>query len=151
MENTKVKILVCYHKPDVLVKDDVFTPIHVGRALARQRAKEGDKNFEWMLENTIGDDTGDNISNKNMSFNELTAVYWAWKNYDKLGNPDYIGLCHYRRYFLFRKSKEVVEEIREIGDKFFEGSIGYHMRSGAHYFSREDWLRLIDFIHSKTK
>ena len=39
----------------------------------------------------------------------------------------------------------------EVGDKFFEGSIGYHMRSGAHYFSREDWLRLIDFIHSKTK
>jgi hypothetical protein len=39
----------------------------------------------------------------------------------------------------------------EIGDKFFEGSIGYHMRSGAHYFSREDWLRLIEFIHTKTK
>lgn len=29
----------------------------------------------------------------------MTALYWAWKNYDKLGNPDYIGLMHYRRYF----------------------------------------------------
>ena len=145
MKNSKVKILVCYHKPDVLVKDDVFTPIHVGRALARQRAKEGDKNFEWMLENTIGDDTGDNISNKNMSFNELTAVYWVWKNYDKLGNPDYIGLCHYRRYFLFRKSKEVVEEIREIGDKFFD-YINYNKDTMNHLFDDCDYIAHIGHV-----
>ena len=36
---------------------------------------------------------------KNRNINELTALYWAWKNYDKLGNPDYIGLMHYRRQF----------------------------------------------------
>ena len=34
----------------------------------------------------------------------------------------------------------------EPGDVFFEGRIGYHMRRGAHYFSREDWLRLIAFV-----
>lgn len=43
--------------------------------------------------------TGDNISNKNNSFCELTVLYWAWKNI-KILYPaiEYIGLCHYRRY-----------------------------------------------------
>ena len=34
----------------------------------------------------------------------------------------------------------------QIDDCFFEGDIGYHMRKGLHYFSREDWQRLMQFI-----
>lgn len=49
----------------------------------------------------LGDDTGDNISEKRNSFCELTVQYWAWKNVE----ADYYGLCHYRRYQSF--SKEV--------------------------------------------
>ena len=37
-----------------------------------------------------------------------------------------------------------------IGDVFFDGAIGYHLRAGKHYFSREDWLKLMDFINRKT-
>lgn len=112
-----VKILICYHKPDVLLKDNILTPIHVGRALARQRGET--EEFRWMCENMIGDDTGDNISAKNASYNELTALYWAWKNYSALGSPDYIGLMHYRRHFIFRKSDRVVEEVDGIDDTYF--------------------------------
>ncbi|HFP7753851.1 TPA: DUF4422 domain-containing protein [Campylobacter jejuni] len=100
----KVKILVGYHKPAVLLKDDILTPIHLGRALATQASKDGEmskEDFEWMCENMIGDDTGDNISHLNRYFCELTGIYWAWKNYDQLGNPDYIGFYHYRRHLIF--------------------------------------------------
>lgn len=45
----------------------------------------------------LGDDTGDNISEKRMSFNEFTVMYWAWKNVE----ADYYGLCHYRRFLSF--------------------------------------------------
>ena len=99
-----VKILVGYHKPAVLLKSDVLVPIHLGRALATKASKDGvmsQEDYQWMLDNMIGDNTGDNISHLNREFCELTAIYWAWKNYDKLGNPDYIGFMHYRRHCSF--------------------------------------------------
>ncbi|EBF5853432.1 DUF4422 domain-containing protein, partial [Campylobacter jejuni] len=103
-QNPSIKILVGYHKPAELLKDDILTPIHLGRALATEASKDGEmskEEFEWMCENMMGDDTGDNISYLNRYLNELTGIYWAWKNYDKLGNPDYIGFMHYRRHFIF--------------------------------------------------
>ena len=43
----------------------------------------------------LGDHTGDNISALNLYINEITALYWFWKN----TNHSVIGLCHYRRFF----------------------------------------------------
>lgn len=100
-----IKLLVCYHKPDMLLKDEIMTPIHVGRAAAKQNMKPDAPDLKWLTENMIGDDTGENISLRNGTYNELTALYWAWKNYDKLGNPDYIGLMHYRRHFVLDEGK----------------------------------------------
>ncbi|EAQ58275.1 putative glycosyl transferase [Campylobacter jejuni subsp. jejuni 260.94] len=76
----------------------------VGKKIFLSNSKDGfvDKRyFYWMNENTIGDDTGDNISDKNRFINEFSAIYWAWKNYNQLENPDYIGFMHYRRLFYF--------------------------------------------------
>lgn len=99
------KILVAYHKLDLLIKDEVYTPIHVGRAIFQQKSKDGvisSVDAQALLSSMIGDDTGENISEDNRFFNEMTALYWAWKNYDMLGNPDFIGLSHYRRCFAFK-------------------------------------------------
>lgn len=80
------KILVCCHKPDDFKNDEVYMPIHVGKANSK---------YDLGIQ---GDDTGDNISKENPHFCELTGLYWAWKNMQPV---DYIGLCHYRRYFNF--------------------------------------------------
>ena len=77
-----IKILVATHKPYWMPEDKVYVPIHMG--------SEGKTDIGF-----IGDNTGENISNKNANYCELTGLYWAWKNLQ----ADYIGLCHYRRYF----------------------------------------------------
>lgn len=120
-----VKLLICYHKPATLFKDEIFTPIHVGRANARKKAAPGDKNYKWMLDNMIGDDTGENISDRNGCYNEMTSLYWAWKNYDKLGNPDYIGLMHYRRHFVFREDEKIVYNIENFDEESYLREINY--------------------------
>lgn len=77
-----IKVLVATHKKYKMPEEKIYMPIHVG--------KEGKPDLGY-----IGDNTGDNISIKNPNYCELTALYWAFKNL----KCDYIGLCHYRRYF----------------------------------------------------
>lgn len=87
----KIKILVAYHSDnDIIIRSDIFQPIQVGSAISAKK-----------IEGIFHDDDGENISHLNRSFCELTAIYWAWKNLDKLDNPDYVGLFHYRRHFAF--------------------------------------------------
>lgn len=37
----------------------------------------------------------------------------------------------------------------EVGERFFSGDIGYHLRCGLHYLGREDWQKFIEFVKSK--
>ncbi|MCR5453006.1 MAG: DUF4422 domain-containing protein [Lachnospiraceae bacterium] len=76
-------IFVMTHKAFQPPEDPVYKPLQVGRATGE------DLGF-------LGDDTGDNISEYNCYFGELTGLYWIWKNYKGREN---IGICHYRRYF----------------------------------------------------
>lgn len=99
-KKSELKIITFYHNRAKLIKDDHYLPIHVGRAISNKKNKDGkisNKELEWLKKNMIGDDTGENISYLNNKLCELTGIYWAWKNYEKIGNPDYIGFQQYRR------------------------------------------------------
>lgn len=120
-----IKLLICYHKPSPLLKDEILTPIHVGRANAKKRMDHDSENYKWLMDNLIGDDTGENISDKNDYYNEMTAIYWAWKNYDKLGNPDYIGLMHYRRHFVLNENSLDVFNVRNFNEDTYFDEINY--------------------------
>lgn len=80
----------------------------------RDKVLNGDYNiYDWVLPIQVGaaltdkrvcgltDDTGDNISEKNVNYCELTALYWIWKNELLHENGQsgckYYGLYQYRR------------------------------------------------------
>lgn len=46
----------------------------------------------------------------------------------------------------FEKGFAYPDRPAEIGEEFFAGDIGYHLRRGSHYLGREDWQKLIKFI-----
>lgn len=94
-DNTKINIYVVCHKEAYVPESECFKAIQVGAANAPLK-------FNGML----SDNTGKNISEKNRSYCELTAQYWAWKNED----ADYYGFFHYRRYFSFASDQNYAED-----------------------------------------
>ncbi|MCQ2913952.1 MAG: DUF4422 domain-containing protein [Alphaproteobacteria bacterium] len=97
------QIFTCYHKEAPVVNSDIIVPIQGGRSIAKNKLE------------MIGDDTGDNISSKNLNFCELTVTYWIWKN----ATADVVGLCHYRRYFNFKNLWTMFDKINpDFAEKF---------------------------------
>lgn len=88
LEKPDIKIFVSHRidQDSETIDNPLYIPVRCG-------AVYDDRENVTML----GDDTGDNISEKRFTYNELTVQYWAWKNVQ----ADYYGLCHYRRYFSF--------------------------------------------------
>lgn len=139
----KKEIFVVGHKSFVAPKEKIHIPIQVGYA------------------NHLGyvrDNIGDNISEKNQSFCELTALYWIWKN----SNADIVGLEHYRRYFVensiwHKKGKIITENQLEsimksydiiIPEKFYL----YHDTIIQHYdrnYHIEDYEKCRDIIKKR--
>jgi hypothetical protein len=81
-DSPSITIAVAAHKPYRMPTDSIYLPLHVGAAL-----------YPDVLTSMIGDNTGDNISEKNNYYSELTGLYWLWKN----NRSSYKGLVHYRR------------------------------------------------------
>lgn len=79
-----ITVAVAAHKPYCMPNDKCYLPLHVG----------ADLHPEVCLD-MQGDNLGENISQKNASYSELTGMYWLWKNCGSF----YKGLVHYRRHF----------------------------------------------------
>lgn len=77
-----VKILVATHKQYDMPTMGAYLPVQVGA-------------FDKPDLGYARDDAGENISNKNFCYCELTALYYGWKNVQ----AEALGLVHYRRYF----------------------------------------------------
>ena len=82
-EDQDITIGVATHKPYQMPGDPMYLPLHVGAALHPD-----------VCQDMQGDDEGDNISEKNPYYCELTGLYWLWKNC----GSRYKGIAHYRRH-----------------------------------------------------
>lgn len=71
---------VITHKPGPVYQDDMYRALCVGGLRQDGMLCEMD---------------GENIAQYNDRINELTGLYWIWKNTDS----EYVGLSHYRRFF----------------------------------------------------
>ncbi|MBR0341453.1 MAG: DUF4422 domain-containing protein [Oscillospiraceae bacterium] len=83
----KVTVIIAAHKKYQMPSDSMYLPVHVG-ATGKDSIEDNGRVYQR-------DDEGDNISDLNPYFCELTGLYWSWKNL----KSDYIGLAHYRRHF----------------------------------------------------
>lgn len=88
------KIIVVTHKDYKMPADSLYMPICVGTGL------------ETLSDKFQPDNKGKNISEKNSTYCELTAIYWAWKNL----NADGVGVAHYRRHFTMAKGARTVDK-----------------------------------------
>lgn len=84
MKNKTIKIFTLTHKKFNIPTDTTYVPLQVGAATHDKLGY-------------LTDDTGDNISDLNCYYSELTGLYWVWKN---VRDVDYVGICHYRRFLL---------------------------------------------------
>lgn len=106
-------MVIAAHRKYRMPADEIYLPVQVGAA---GRESIEDKGRIWQR-----DDEGENISELNPFFCELTGLYWAWKNLP----DDYIGLAHYRRHFSLHphdrdkwnavlKRKEIEDDLGKI-------------------------------------
>ncbi|MBO5032052.1 MAG: DUF4422 domain-containing protein [Lachnospiraceae bacterium] len=114
-----------------------ITPIQVGASLCEKRVAN------------ILDCDGENISEKNGNYSELTALYWIWKNRlsykNAEDNNEFYGLTHYRRILQLSE-----DDILRLADNDvdvvlpfpmpYEPDIGEHHKR---YLKAEDWNALV--------
>lgn len=64
---------------------------------------------------------------------EMLTCIAASPAYEKYGKPGFVSL----------------DRLPVVGDRFHDGNIGFQMRDGIHYFSREDWNCAIEFFKKR--
>lgn len=132
----KIKILVATHKQYQMPEDkNLYLPIFVGKDL-----KPGEN-----IPGYLADNIGDNISSKNTTYSELTALYWAWKNLD----ADVIGLVHYRRYLSLSRDKNLQTVLNETDIKNLLKDTDIILPKKRKYYIQSNYKHYINAHHRK--
>ena len=119
--------LKCHYQIPVWVN-----PVQAGAALTDVRIAE------------LCDNTGDNISLKNVNYSELSALYWIQKHM----NSEYIGLFHYRRILdmkeddLYRLKKNEIDVILPYPTVHYPNIGEHHKR----YLKDNDWEAMLQAL-----
>lgn len=132
-----------------------ITPVQAGASLCRERVAE------------LLDNDGENISQKNGNYSELTVLYWIWKNRlagqesalnvsaqtfyssgqdEVIGEKiEYYGLSHYRR--ILELSEDDILKLEDNGvDVVLPYPMPYEPNIGEHhkrYLADKDWKALL--------
>ena len=102
------KLVVSSNRKYPLLHTPETVYVEAGRALRlRNAGRISAEDREFLDSLPFGDDTGKNISERNPGWNEMTVIYWAFRNYERLGSPEYIGFEQYRRHFIFDRWRNV--------------------------------------------
>lgn len=136
-------IFSVFHKPYSIPDDKLYTPIQVGF------------NKSIINPNTnspiIRDNTGNNISNKNKNYCELTALYWIWKNLN-LQEFDYVGLDHYRRHFstsLVKRKSSPVLSAKELEKLLEKNTVDILLPKKRHYWIETNYSQYVHAHHKE--
>ena len=135
-----VVILVCAHKADKNTRNgEVYKAIQVGADL------HPDMDLGYTKDNK-----GENISSRNSSWSEWTAIYWGWKN---IKHVEYVGICHYRRYLDADINEQTIEKLLSGKDMLicdYYKSTQYDIVSKGltTALSQEDYWLFIDTVLS---
>ena len=135
--------VVTYGDKKIDAPPEGYKIIHAGRALSEDLGY-------------LGDNTGDNISHLNIYLNEITALYWLWKN----TTHSIIGLCHYRRFLTEAEDLTFAREkilTKDAALKLLErydiivSTIGFEMMPQRELIRNDCGVELATFAESVIK
>lgn len=99
----------------------------------------------------LQDNTGDNISDRNGNYSELTGLYWMWKNrimkQDHIADG-YFGLAHYRRFLelsdddLSRLTANDIDAVLPYPMPYEPNIEAHHLR----YLSDVEWKAVLQAL-----
>lgn len=141
-----IKLIIATHKNVEFPNDPIYIPVQVN-------AEKNSNHFCSTLDNQ-----GNNISLKNESYCELTALYEAIYNMDY----DVIGLVHYRRYFansnlISRKSlnnvikKEMIEKLLNKYDIILPKKRHYYIETNYSHYIHAHKKEALDEVRNVIK